>query len=65
VTRQSTALVAGLLGGTLGLLAGLSVPLTLLLAGGLAVMGDLLIHVFRGDPQFRRATARIRRRLPD
>ena len=57
------AVLGGLLGGTLALAFGLSLPTTLLLAGLLGGCGDLLAHVVRGDPQFRAAVTRVRRRV--
>lgn len=54
------ALGSGLVGGFVGLTAGFGLPETALLAGVLAGLADLAVHVVRGDAQFRAAVSRVR-----
>ncbi|MFC7176075.1 hypothetical protein [Halosegnis marinus] len=53
-------LVAGLLAGGAGLAAGLGPVAVALLAGALALVGEVGAHVVRGDPQWRAAVASLR-----
>jgi hypothetical protein len=55
----AAALLGGVAGGLAGLALGLDAVGVAVLAGGLGGLGDLLVHVLRGDPQFLAATDRL------
>jgi hypothetical protein len=51
---------SGLLGGGGGIAVGLGPAGVAALAGGLALVGDLIGHAFRGDAVFREASEQVR-----
>lgn len=59
---QSVAVgaLAGVGGGLLGTAAELEGPAVVALAAGLALVGELVGHVVRGDDQFRAAVRQVR-----
>lgn len=61
--EQSAAVgvAAGVIGGVAGLWVGLGTQGVVAVAGGLALAGDLGVHVLRGDEQFVAAGEHIRR----